>query len=161
MSDKDKKEKSLEESEFLHILWEYFSLHASQRIQMLNFYIILETFLLTAWLTLLQIDEKFNVPRIIIGVAIIIFSIVFYALDIRTKSMIKLCEESLCKVESSYVSQFGKKYMVFNLEQESTGKERKKNWFKRHFLSYSKLLLIIYSFFGLVGVLAIVMELLK
>lgn len=155
----NKNEKTLAENDFLEILWQYFSLHASQRIQMLNFYIVLETFLLTAWLTLLQVDTGFSFPRIIIGIALILFSIVFYVLDIRTKSMIKLCEESLSKVEKNYIKQFGKKYMIFNLERDNTADERKKSKLKRWFLSYSKLLRVIYGFFALTGILAIIMEL--
>lgn len=154
----NKNEKALAENDFLEILWQYFSLHASQRIQMLNFYIVLETFLLTAWLTLLQVEAGFSFPRIIIGIALVLFSVVFYVLDVRTKSMIKLCEESLSKVEKNYIKQFGKKYMIFNLERDNTADERKKSKLKRWFLSYSKLLRIIYVFFALTGILAIIME---
>lgn len=154
----NKNEKALSENDFLEILWQYFSLHASQRIQMLNFYIVLETFLLTAWLTLLQVDAGFSFPRIIIGFALILFSTVFYVLDVRTKSMIKLCEESLCQVEKKHIKQFGKKYMIFSLERENTAEERKKSKLKKWFLSYSKLLRVIYVFFALTGILAVIME---
>jgi len=157
----NKNEKSLAENDFIGILWEYFSLHASQRIQMLNFFIVLETFLLTAWLTLLQVDTGLSLPRIIIGFALILFSIVFYVLDVRTKTMIKLCEESLSHVEKSYIKYFGKKYMIFSLERERTAEERKKSKLKRWFLSYSKLLRIIYVFFAFTGLLAIIMEFLN
>lgn len=154
----NKNETALAENNFLEILWQYFSLHASQRIHMLNFYIVLETFLLTAWLTLLQVDTGFSFPRIIIGLALILFSIVFYVLDVRTKSMIKLCEESLSRVEKNYIKQFGKKYMIFSLERENTAEERKKSKLKKWFLSYSKLLRVIYGFFALTGMLAVIME---
>lgn len=157
----NKDEKALTENDFQEILWQYFSLHASQRIQMLNFYIVLETFLLTAWLTLLQVNVGFSFPRIIIGFALMLFSVVFYVLDVRTKSMIKLCEESLSKVEKNYIKQFGKKYMIFSLERENTAEERKKSKLKKWFLSYSKLLCVIYGFFALAGMLAVIMELLS
>ena len=31
----------LSENDFVKILWDYFAIHANQRIQMLNFYIVL------------------------------------------------------------------------------------------------------------------------
>ena len=48
----------LKENDFLKILWDYFCIHGSQRIQLLNFYIILETFFVTALLTLFQLEKS-------------------------------------------------------------------------------------------------------
>ena len=39
----DKDEKALTESDFLEILWQYFCLHASQRIQMLKLYLVINS----------------------------------------------------------------------------------------------------------------------
>ena len=37
----------LTESEFFKMVWDYFVIHANQRMQILNFYIVLETFFIT------------------------------------------------------------------------------------------------------------------
>lgn len=41
----------LTESEFFKMVWDYFVIHANQRMQILNFYIVLETFFITGLLT--------------------------------------------------------------------------------------------------------------
>lgn len=76
---------ALKESDFLRILWDYFSLHGNQRIQILNFYIILETFFITALLTLFQLEGKLTVFRLVLSIAIIFFSLIFLLLILERK----------------------------------------------------------------------------
>lgn len=148
----------LSEQDFYATLKEYFSLHASQRIQMLNFYIVLETFLMTAWLTLFQVIDGLNVIRIILGISAIFISIVFYILDARTKSMIKLSEQLIEKVEQKYAEQIGEEYMIFSAERKHSTCDRSKHILKRLFFSYSKLLRLIYLFFISLGIFSIIAE---
>lgn len=148
----------LNEQDFYNTLKEYFSIHASQRIQMLNFYIVLETFIITAWLTLFQVIDGLNVVRILLGISAVFISVIFYALDARTKSMIKLSEQLIEKVEQKYINKIGEEYMIFSAEQKSSTSDRKKNILKRLFFSYSKLLRLIYLFFILLGIFSIIVE---
>lgn len=55
----------LSENDFVKILWDYFAIHANQRIQILNFYIVLETFFITGLLTLFQLDGNLTAFRLI------------------------------------------------------------------------------------------------
>lgn len=63
----------LTESEFFKMVWDYFVIHANQRMQILNFYIVLETFFITGLLTLFQLDGELTAFRFIVCIAIIFF----------------------------------------------------------------------------------------
>lgn len=151
----------LKESDFLKILWDYFAVHANQRIQILNFYIVLETFFITGLLTLFQLDGDLRVFRLILSVSIIFFSFIFYALDKRTKEMIKFSEEALKTLEQKYVLKYGSEIMIFSKEQEKTLFERRWSWFAKKFLSYSKLFKMIYLFFTIIGISGMIIEMIN
>ncbi len=148
----------LTESDFFKMVWDYFVIHANQRMQILNFYIVLETFFITGLLTLFQLDGELTAFRFIVCIAIIFFSLIFYALDTRTKAMIKFSEDVLKTIEQKNVAKYGNEIMIFNIEQEKTIYERRGNWIAKHFLSYSKLFRLIFQFFTLIGLLGIVFE---
>ena len=86
------------------------------------------------------------------------FSLIFYALDTRTKAMIKFSEDILKTIEQKNVAKYGNEIMIFSIEQEKTIYERRRNWIAKRFLSYSKLFRLIFLFFTLIGVLGIVFE---
>ena len=148
----------LAESDFLKILWDYFAIHANQRMQILNFYIVLETFFITGLLTLFQLDGELVAFRFTVCISIIFFSLIFYALDMRTKTMIKFSEDALKTIEQKNIAKYGNEIMIFSIEQEKTLYERRWNWIAKRFLSYSKLFRLIFLFFTLIGVLGIVFE---
>ena len=127
-------------------------------MKILNFYIILETFLVTGLITFSQLGAEYKVFRIIISIAIIFFSGIFLALDTRTKEMIKYSEDALRKIEQKNVTKYGADVMIFSIEQEKTPSKRKQCWGARHFLSYSKLLHWIVLFFCLIGLLSIYLQ---
>lgn len=150
-------ESGLKESDFLRVLWDYFSMHGAQRMQMLNFYIILEGLFITALAAL-----ELTLLKVLICIAIIFFSLVFWGLDIRTKRMVKLSEDAIKFVEKNYEGKYGKEIMIFNIEMERTASyERSVNWIMRQFMSYTKLFRLVYIFFMLIGVVGGVMELLN
>lgn len=148
----------LKESDFLKILWDYFCIHGAQRIQILNFYIILETFFITALLTLFQLEGSLSFLKFILSFAIIFFSFIFYVLDYRTKKMIKLSENAIKNIEQKYEDIYGENIMIFSIEEKITKSERKSKWFARHFLSYSKSFKMIFLFFVIVGFFSIIIE---
>ncbi|MCM1102234.1 MAG: hypothetical protein NC079_10740 [Clostridium sp.] len=153
--------RELSESDFQKILWNYFAMHAGQRIQILNFYIVLETFFITGLLTLFQLSGDLTVFRLILSFSVIFFSFVFYALDKRTKEMIKFSEDALKTIEQKYESEYSSEIMIFSKEQEKTLFERRWSWLAKNFLSYSKLFKLIYLFFGIIGILGMVMEIIN
>ena len=75
--------------------WDYFELHAEQRLKTFHFYILLETGLVGAMLVAARLGSPEPRFLLIVGVAMIFFSFVFWKLDFRTKGMIKMSEEAL------------------------------------------------------------------
>lgn len=81
--------------------WNYFALHAQQRISVFQYFITIETALITAAIISIQYKSDLNNPRwaVLLGPAIILFSFVFWKIDQRTKDLIKKSEISLRQIE--------------------------------------------------------------
>jgi hypothetical protein len=75
--------------------WDYFELHAEQRLKTFHFYILLETGLIAAMLLAARVGLPDVRVLAIIGLTMVFFSYVFWKLDFRTKGMIKVAEEAL------------------------------------------------------------------
>ena len=149
-------DKELNEKDFLDLLWKYFTLHAQQRTQMLHFFILVESFLITGLITLFKTTGELLLFRFIISFAITFFAFIFYNLDIRTKKIIKYSENGIKIIENKYESFYGKNIMIFSTETDLTEKEKKK-FFKP--LSYSRLFKMIFVFYALIGLLSCVLSL--
>lgn len=146
-------DKNLSEQDFYNILWSYFSQHANQRIQLVNFYIIIETFLFTGLLTVLNLDVNYSLIGILISIAAIFFSWIFYNLDVRTKILIKNCENAIKKIEQKYQKDFGEEIMIFSVEEKNTAELRKNFSFP---WSYAKSFKYIFLFFSIMGIVSFV-----
>lgn len=138
------KEMELKEMDFAEMLWNYFSLHSNQRIQLINFYIILETFLFAGLFSLLTSENDTTIFCILISFASLFFSFLFWNLDVRTKQMIKECEECIKHLENNYNQKYGEEIMIF-LKEEKNTKVRKFP------LSYAKAFFLLFIFFSLIG----------
>lgn len=143
----------INERDFYNTLWNYFSQHANQRIQLINFYIILETFLFAGLFAIVKDVSTEQTPMYkliccLISLASIFFSAVFYNLDVRTKQMIHICETSIKNFENKYGNEFGSYLMIFN--QESLISPLLKKWNILP-VSYSISFKILFIFFSLVG----------
>lgn len=139
----------MKEKDFADILWKYFELHSNQRMQMMNFSLIVHSLLITVLVGLFTSDSEADLTqyKILICVAIVVFSFVFYMLDRRTKEMIKNCEDSLKAVEQKYASEVDENFLIFSLEERKT----KGSWT----LSYTKSLSLGYLFFVIFAVVCL------
>jgi len=146
----------LEEKDFYSVLWEYFSLHASQRIQVFNFYVTLETCLVASFFIVAQLSGNQTIYKVAISGSMVMFSFVFALLDSRTKTMIKAVEESLRQVEGKYMKYFDANFMIFSREKSDTDSFRKKCCL-RNLQSYSKLFRLLYLLFAVLGIAGILM----
>ncbi len=88
-------------------LWDYFSLHAEQRLKTFHFYLILETALMGAVLIANKNEIAGNKFLLILGVLMTAFSIIFWKLDQRTRYLIKVSEEGLRGFEEHAIREFG------------------------------------------------------
>lgn len=104
----------------METLWNYFELHSNQRMQMMNFYLVMESLFVTGLITMLTSERDMTFYEIGICLAIIFFSFLFYKFDMRTRSIIKICESSIKSLEQKYKAQYGDEIMVFSKEEECT-----------------------------------------
>lgn len=89
------------ESEIRNHAWNYFALHAQQRMSAFQFFITLEIGLAGAVFLAVQTGtaEGFR-PFALIGILMAILAFVFWKIDQRTRDLIKNAERSLQKVEA-------------------------------------------------------------
>lgn len=93
------------ESEVRNHCWNYFALHAQQRMSAFQFFITLETALIGAGLLVLQSDFSSDSHfKIVIGPMIILLSFVFWKIDQRTKDLIKGAEVGLKEIENFFLA---------------------------------------------------------
>lgn len=71
--------------------WEWFTLHATQRMQAVNFFLVATAFLSTAFVAALRF------PVVAVGVSALgaLFSLVFYRFEIRIQELLKAGEKAL------------------------------------------------------------------
>lgn len=77
--------------------WNYFQLHAEQRLKTFHFYIIIMTLLIGAIFTLTKVNSIFYIVPI--GLLITFFSFIFWKLDLRNKELIHNAETHLKDLE--------------------------------------------------------------
>lgn len=92
------------ESEVRNHCWNYFALHAQQRMSAFQFFITLETALMGAVLLILQAKTQFadSYWTVLIGPMITVLAFVFWKIDQRTRDLIKAAEESLKEIEKFF-----------------------------------------------------------
>lgn len=143
----DEKLKFLYENALKH-----FEIHSAQRVQVLNFFIVLESLFATGVLAILSS----NINRLIgvfVSFSISFFAVCFYYMDFRMKWMIKASESVLQKIESRLNA--SQKICVFShVEFHITDHLKGKRYFMP---SWSKILNLIYSFFFIIGIIGIIL----
>ncbi|HYJ92297.1 MAG TPA: hypothetical protein VEV84_13385 [Pyrinomonadaceae bacterium] len=75
--------------------WDYFAIHASQRLTTFNFYLVIATLLTTGILASFQKQYEIRFAGIVLGLLLLIFSFVFWKLDQRNKHLIRHAEKAL------------------------------------------------------------------
>ena len=66
----------MEEKDFNNSLWKYFEIHSNQRMQMMHFYILLESLFITGLVALFSAKKDMKFVETGICVAMIFFSFV-------------------------------------------------------------------------------------
>jgi cytochrome c oxidase subunit IV len=93
------------ESEVRNHAWNYFSLHAQQRMSAFQFFITLETGLIGLALFVLQSQAPLSLRYMLlmIGPLVVLLAFVFWKIDQRTRELIKRAEVSLREVEKYFM----------------------------------------------------------
>ena len=80
--------------------WDYFALHAQQRLTTVNFYLVMATALTAG--AVASFDESFRFPglRLPTGLLLSLLSFAFWRLDFRNRELIKAAEAALRSFEA-------------------------------------------------------------
>jgi hypothetical protein len=145
--------------------WDYFEMHATQRLTTFNFYIVLSSVVATALFTILPSSQASRVGWLL-GFLLVFFSFVFWKLDSRNKDLINGAEAAIKYFErNSDLTDDGEEphvAKIFLREEFLTNRRRRKKsiFFWKNYFSYSNSFNIIFISFGLVGLAGIVLSLL-
>ncbi len=138
-------------------VWDYFQLHAAQRLTTFNFYIALSTLITTGLFA--SFHESFGVPSlgIVLGLLLVVFSFVFFKLEQRNRHLIWHGEAALKRIEEGFAegSAEAEDFRVFLKEQEETNTRKAAHrpirdiWTYPY--SYSNCFNIVFWVFALLG----------
>jgi hypothetical protein len=142
--------------------WDFFQMQASQRLTTFNFYIAVSSLLCTGLAA--SFKEDFNIPclGIVFGCLLILFSFIFWKLDLRNVDLIEGAEDTLKFFETESelkdaedVPHVAKKFLR---EEHNTNLKRSKNprYFWKKYLTYSDCFRYVFIIFGIAGILGII-----
>lgn len=139
--------------------WDYFSIHASQRMAIFNFYIVLSSLTMTTYFASFKADSNLQSARPALACLLCLFAFIFWKLDTRTKVLIKNAERALKHFEADDDAKRVAK--VFTQEEEETRSKESTGWARLFpwtwHLSYSDCfnsVFLIFFAIGFVGVIS-------
>lgn len=146
------KSEQLTSKEAITYAFNYFQLHANQRMSLVNFYIIFASLLTTGIVTASQDKFKIEILPLLLSVMLIVISFIFWKLDCRVKFILKHVEDVLKAIEASTKGTSVEKMfeIVCGEEIKTQTTKNQSVWLNPH-LSYSKCLGSNYLFFGTLG----------
>jgi len=141
----------MDDKEIREQAWKYFELHANQRMTLFNFYITISTALVAGIGVFLNFGKIPNILIVTLGILMIVFSIVFWLLDNRTRYFIHLSERVIREIELNYKNE---SFRIITIEErESNAKSR--------FFRYSFALKVVFVLFIILGLISITYTLLQ
>jgi len=134
--------------------WDYFQLHAAQRLTTFNFYLVACSAIAAGEVASFHKDFNFPALRIVLGCLLIVLSFVFWRLDERNRLLIKNAEAALKFFEEQDAKDPAVTHL-FRMEERVTDS---KGLFH---LSYAMCFRIVFVVFGLLGAASIPLSALK
>ena len=135
----------MNDNEIREQAWKYFELHAKQRMTLFNFYITISTALIAGIGVLLNFKEIPILLIITLGVLMVIFSLVFWLLDSRTRFFIHLAEKVIREIEIDYSKD---SYKILTIEEKESNK-------LSMIFRYTIALRIVFILFMILGIISI------
>jgi DNA mismatch repair ATPase MutS len=155
----EERETGMSEKEIWDYVWGYFQVHAAQRLTTFNFYIALSTIVTTGLFATLHKDFQVPALSVVLSFLLLTFSYLFWKLDQRNRSLIRISEAALIALEQN-ISIEGVtvgELKLFSHEKDKTSKEKTSMGLARNFrtypLSYSNCLNAVFVIFASLGFL--------
>jgi len=140
--------------------WDYFQLHAEQRMRSFNFFVVIAAILSTGIVGIIKKDIEFHFVGVVLGFCLVIIPFIFWKLDQRARFLIKHAEDILKEIEKALLSEIEEKYSetitLFLSEERKTiqAKNSKKTHTWNPAMSYSNCFCCVYLVFGILGLLS-------
>jgi hypothetical protein len=145
--------------------WDYFELHANQRIASFNFYIAVSGLVTTGLVASFHRAVEAPYLGIVLGLLLIAFSYIFWMLDARNRVLVHYGEEALMLREKRIKENaLDDKIRIFHREaQETKDKEDARNRFQRLLVPYRytncfRAIFLIFMAIGVLGIIASAVE---
>jgi ABC-type transport system involved in cytochrome bd biosynthesis fused ATPase/permease subunit len=139
--------------------WDYFQLHANQRLATFNFYIAVSTLVATGLVASFHKDINMPFLGIILGLLLMVFSYLFYRLDERNRVLVHYGEEALKLYEREFAEKgIGNELTMFLTEEQRT---KEVNGNRSHFAqilrpyTYTNCFCAIFWTYGAIGAVGI------
>jgi hypothetical protein len=140
-------------------IWDYFQLHAQQRLTTFNFYIVLSTLITTGLFSTFQKDFILVPVGVVLGSLLVCLSFIFWKLDERNRALIKHAEGALKILEQKPPLEGtgveSQSLRIFTREDSETERLRanQSGWPWEKLYSYSDCFRFIFLIFGSLGFL--------
>lgn len=143
--------------------WEYFKVHAQQRMALFNFFVVFSSLAATGLVTTLQDKTQARVVGITLGVLLILISYVFSKLDQRVAFLVKHAESALKLIEGKFSSEDSggeSRFELFTAEETHTQKKRNgaRHWPWQRHMTYSDCFRLTFLAFGIIGLMGILLS---
>jgi len=100
--------------------WQWFSLHAQQRMQIVSFWFVAMSFLSTG-AVIAYAGGKFG-AALLVATSIVLASVVFLLLDLRTRELISYGERLMARAEQHLYSELQVQELVIVSNMHSSGR---------------------------------------
>jgi len=140
--------------------WNYFKLHAGQRMSLFNFFVLISALLTAGMAGTFRKECDFPILGLVLGFSLVIIAFAFRRLDQRVGSLVKHAEELLKILESHWTDKDGKideKSALFSTEDKKTSMLREDLGNKCPFqpwicpVTYSECFRLVYIVFYIIG----------
>ena len=145
-------------------IWNYFQVHADQRLTTFNFYILISTVIATGFLIVIK---DMPMLALILSIMLILLSFVFCKLDRRNRQLIRNAEDGLKYLESKDEIDDKKSephiLNIFSYEEMQTKefKTKKSMWPWNRIFTYSACFNTIFIIFVILGLFGIIYSALR
>lgn len=138
--------RNIEPAELLTLYWNYYQLHAEQRMKITELFIAVETVLFSVYAAMFGQNLSLS---IIISIAIFIIGMICFFLDIRSTALLHECRIAIRELESRFMPNYSQNMRLFTCVKNNEG-----------IIHFAKLIRSCYLSVSLAGILMIVIAVL-
>lgn len=136
MNEKNNIDHTITDEVLYQSYWNYFNLQSQQRLQMINFYVTIEVVLIGAFFTTINIFKDMRWISYVVCTAILLTSFIFWRLDVRTRYLIRWCNECILNMEKCYGNIYPDDFQLLHHSLKSNSRLKLKDTYTKCFLCY-------------------------